>query len=154
MKKALLVLALAINLQGLKAEESQVPCKVGDIVTLIPVDTGSEKKPCHMIFEVKEIKGKWLSSATLQWGSKRPRSLSSSTNSNPTNSSEPEHWYNTDAYSQVLVNDPQTVKMVREGITPEGWTRPPIIHTNPVTKRTAPRNPGEVEEPKAEEESK
>ena len=126
------------------AEESQVPVKVGDIVTLIPVDTGSEKKPCRMIFEVKEIKGKWLSSATQQWP-KRHGSLSSSTNSNPTNSSEPEHWYNTDAYSQVLVNDPQTVKMVREGITPEGWTRPPIIHTNPVTKRTAPRNPGEVE---------
>jgi len=144
MKNALLVLALAISSTGLKAEESQVPFKVGDIVTLIPVDTGSEKKPCRMIFEVKEIKGKWLSSATQQWP-KRHGSLSSSTNSNPTNSSEPEHWYNTDAYSQVLVNDPQTVKMVREGITPEGWTRPPIIHTNPVTKRTAPRNPGEVE---------
>jgi hypothetical protein len=144
MKKALLVLTLAVSSTGLKAEEYQVPFKVGDIVTLIPVDTGSEKKPCRMIFEVKEIKGKWLSSATQQWP-KRHGSLSSSTNSNPTNSSEPEHWYNTDAYSQVLVNDPQTVKMVREGITPEGWTRPPIIHTNPVTKRTAPRNPGEVE---------
>jgi len=139
MKKALLVLTLAVSSTGLKAEEYQVPFKVGDIVTLIPVDTGSEKKPCRIIFEVKEIKGKWLSSATQQLP-KRHGSLSSSTNSG-----EPEHWYNTDAYSQVLVNDPQTVKMVREGITPEGWTRPPIIHTNPVTKRTAPRNPGEVE---------
>jgi hypothetical protein len=45
--------------------------------------------------------------------------------------------------------------MIREGITPEGWTRPPIIHTNPVTKRTALQPPVEVEEePKVEGESK
>ena len=148
MKKALLVLTLAVSSTGLKAEEYQVPFKVGDIVTLIPVDTGSEKKPCRIIFEVKEIKGKWLSSATQQLP-KRHGSLSSSTNSG-----EPEHWYNTDAYSQVLVNDPEIVKMIREGIKPEGWTFG-RTRTNGVTKSTTPQNPSEVqEEPKVEGESK
>ena len=154
MKKALIVLALVISSPGLRAEESQVPFKVGDIVTLIPVDTGSEKKPCRMIFEVKEIKGKWLSVANLQLGPRRPRSLSSSTNSNQTDSSESVHWYNTDAYSQVLVNDPEIVKMSREGIKPEGWTFG-RTRTNGVTKSTTPQNPSEVqEEPKVEGESK
>jgi hypothetical protein len=153
MNKALFALAFVISLTGLNAEESQVPFKVGDIVTLIPMDTGTEKKPCRMIFEVKEIKGKWVSSATLQLP-KRPRSLSSSTNSNSTNISEPESWYNTEAYSRVLVNDPEIVKMVKEGITPEGWTRPPNIRTNGVTKNTAIQKPGQAEEPKPEEESK
>jgi hypothetical protein len=154
MKKAVLVLTLAISLTGLKADESQVPFKVGDVVALIPLDTGTEKKPCRMVIVVEEIKGKWVRSATVQLP-QRPRSLSSSTNSNSINISMGEHWYNTEAYSQVWVNDPEIVKMIREGITPEGWTRPPIIHTNPVTKRTALQPPVEVEEePKVEGESK
>ena len=130
MKKALLVLTLAISSTGLKAEESQVPFKVGDIVRLTPPAFGSKnEKPCDSIFEVKDIKGKWVSHCT-------------------------HHWVNSDLYLYISVNDPAIVKLVKEGIPPEGWTRPPIFHTNPVTKPTAPQKPGEVEEPKAEEESK
>jgi len=124
MKNAVLILALAISLQGLKAEESQVPLKVGDVVALIPIDAGTEKKPCRMVIVVEEIKGKWVRSATLQLP-QRPRSLSSSTNSNSINISMGEHWYNTEAYSQVWVNDPEIIKMCKYPVTPEGETRPP-----------------------------
>ena len=119
-KRSAIVLALAISSSGLKAEESQVPFKVGDIVRLTPPAFGSKnEKPCDLIIEVKDIKGKWVSDCA-------------------------HNWINSDLYLYISVNDPEMVKLVKEGIAPEGWTRG-SFRTNGVTKRTAPQKPGEVE---------
>jgi hypothetical protein len=59
MKKAVLVLTLAISSTGLKAEESQVPFKVGDVIRL-SAPYGKTEFPDQTIV-VREVKGNWVS---------------------------------------------------------------------------------------------
>jgi hypothetical protein len=65
MKKALIVLALLITSLGLKAEESQLPFKVGDRVELTELLLDSKQQPKSISFVVKEVKGKWVNCGTF-----------------------------------------------------------------------------------------
>jgi hypothetical protein len=92
MKNALLVLALAISSPGLKAEESQVPFKVGDVVTLWADSTTNGPGP--IMFIVKQIKGKWVSCGE-GWDITGKDGKVYRSNG----------WENTDLFRSITVND-------------------------------------------------
>jgi len=126
MKNAVLILALAISLQGLKAEESQVPFKVGDIVRLTPPAFGSKnEKPCDLIIEVKDIKGKWVSDCA-------------------------HNWINSDLYLYISVNLPEDIRLVKHLPDPNSVNPTPAISGNTntawvpkVTRKGRPLTPAE-----------
>jgi hypothetical protein len=105
MKKALLVLALAISSLGLKAEESQVPFKVGDVVTLWADPTTDGVGP--QMFIVKQIKGKWVSGGE-GWDITGKDGKVYRSND----------WMNTDLFRRIIVND-------CDGLSHYGITDPP-----------------------------
>jgi hypothetical protein len=56
MKKAIIVLALVSTSLGLKAEESQLPVKVGDIIRIYEPQSTN-----FLALVVREVRGKWVS---------------------------------------------------------------------------------------------
>ena len=56
----LLALAFLVSSTELRAEESQLPFKVGDVVALY--DAPDSSSNCVFVFIVKQIKGRWISS--------------------------------------------------------------------------------------------
>ena len=102
MKKALLVLALAISSLGLKAEESQVPFKVGDVIALCLPSSSKERSALVMV--VKEIKGKWVSDGGYDLKGKDGKVYRSN------------FWANTDSYIGIDVNNEEDLSS--RGILP------------------------------------
>jgi hypothetical protein len=118
MKKAVLVLAFVISLTGLKAEESQVPFKVGDVVELCAPTEPSSSGSNDICLVVKEIKGKWIASEGVNLTGKKGESYRCNM------------WFNTDRYLYIKVNDHEN--LIDYGIMP------PIqkFDTNPSTSST------------------
>lgn len=87
MKKALLVLALVITSLGSKAEESQLPVKVGDTIRIYePQSTNC------LVFVAREVRGKWVSDGGIDIKGEKGKIYRS------------ELWYNIDSYSSIHVN--------------------------------------------------
>jgi hypothetical protein len=67
MKKALIVLSLLITSSGLKAEESLLPFKVGDVVRFSEPVYDSKADQYELVVRVKETKGKWVKTEIGPW---------------------------------------------------------------------------------------
>ena len=102
MKKALIVLALVISSPGLKAEESQLPFKVGDVIALCLPSSSKERSALVMV--VKEIKGKWVSDGGYDLKGKDGKVYRSN------------FWANTDSYIGIDVNNEEDLR--RYGLIP------------------------------------
>ena len=96
MKKALIVLALVISSPGLKAQESQVPFKVGDVVRLCE-PTSAQQFP-NLVLVVKKINGKWVSGGGTDIRGEKGEIYHSNT------------WYNTERYLYIGVNEEEDLK--------------------------------------------
>jgi len=96
MKKALLVLALVISAPGLKAEESQVPFKVGDVVRLCEPSSAKDFPP--LVFVVREVRGKWVSGGGADIKGEKGEIYRFNT------------WYNTERYLYIGVNEEEDLR--------------------------------------------
>ena len=117
MKKALIVLAFVISVQGLKAEESQVPFKVGDVVKLCEPSSAKDFPP--LVFVVKEIKGKWVAGEGWDIIGKKGELFRYN------------DWFNTERYLYIVVNDEEDLS--RHGLIPPSQIPPiqmPAQNTN------------------------
>jgi len=113
MKRTLLVLTLAISSPGLKAEESQVPFKVGDVVELCAPSEPTPGGSNDICLVVKEIKGKWIASEGMNLTGKKGETYRCNM------------WFNTDRYLYMKVNDHEN--LIDYGIMPPI----PKFDTNP-----------------------
>ena len=77
------------------AEESQVPFKVGDVVSLRePFSTPNQDEQWSLTLIVKEIKGKWVASGGKDIKGNDGKVYRSNS------------WFNTDRYRVIVVNEP------------------------------------------------
>ena len=91
----LLALALLVSSTQLRAEESQLPFKVGDVVKLCePFSTPNQDEQWSLILIVREIKGKWLASEGKDIKGNDGKVYRFNT------------WFNTDRYRLIMVNEP------------------------------------------------
>ena len=114
MKKALLVLALAISSLGLKAEESQLPFKVGDTIRIYEPQSTN-----YLVFVVGEIRGKWVSHGGWDIKGEKGKIYRS------------DLWFNIDSYPSIHVNHEEDLS--RHGLIPPSQIPPiqmPAQNTN------------------------
>ena len=89
----LLALALLVSSTELRAEESQLPFKVGDVVKLCePFSTPNQDEQWSLILIVREIKGKWLASEGKDIKGNDGKVYRFNT------------WFNTDRYRLIMVD--------------------------------------------------
>ena len=124
MKKAVLVLTLAISLTGLKAEESQVPFKVGDVVKLCEPSSAKDFEP--LVLVVREVHGKWISGGGADIKGEKGEIYHFNT------------WYNTERYLYITVNEERDLR--EYGILPRTNTTPTYSIVgrriyNPISKK-------------------
>ena len=86
----LLALALLVSSTELRAEESQVPFKVGDVVALYDADTNGA-----LVFIVKQIKGRWIAQEGTDIIGKKGEIY------------RWDRWINTDHCTAIDVNPPE-----------------------------------------------
>ena len=174
----LLALALLLSSTELRAEESQVPFKVGDVVALY--DAPSSSTNGALVLIVKQIKGRWISGfegeditgkkgEIYRWGEwlntdhcmriavNPPESLShyGFTQPIPNPNAKPTFTYSVINGKTNVTTNSQTTNASIEGATP---TKNPIIRRRVLPKNTnAPQSPEkstEKDASKVEEESK
>jgi len=90
----LLALAFLVSSTELRAEESQVPFKVGDVVALY--DAPSSSTNDALVFIVKQIKGRWISSSEGEDITGKKGEIYRS-----------DKWINTDHYMVIDINPPE-----------------------------------------------
>jgi hypothetical protein len=90
----LLALALLVSSTELRAEESQLPFKVGDVVALY--DAPSSSTNDALVFIVKQIKGRWISSSEGEDITGKKGEIYRS-----------DKWINTDHYMVIDINPPE-----------------------------------------------
>ena len=90
----LLALALLVCSTELRAEESQLPFKVGDVIALY--DAPSSSTNDALVFIVKQIKGRWISSSEGEDITGKKGEIYRS-----------DKWINTDHYMVIDINPPE-----------------------------------------------
>ena len=92
----LLALALLVSSTELRAEESQLPFKVGDVVALYEAPSSCTNGA--LVFIVKQIKGRWISSSEGEDITGKKGEIY-----------RWNEWFNTDHCMRIAVNPPESL---------------------------------------------